>query len=238
MAADNRKSGMADGPKEPKEKRRVPKVGEITKSTGKPRRSPNAKSRPKANQTSWRRKLQVSRIKFDDIAKEIFLEAFRQNNLKMRACEQAGVSLVTVNDHLKNDLEFAEAYDQAVQDWRDYVVETAIVKIALEGVEVKKFDKDGNVVEERRDHPVQLLLAELRRVDPGYRDKSTLDVNSGGGVLVAPADMTPATWMKQQQLKNEDRKNPMLEIEHKVVETLDGDDDVVDAVPVEQVVRG
>ncbi len=246
---------MADGPKKKRGKRgqpahpthasdgrkhtpaaHVPKVGEVTKQTGKPRRSPAAKVNPKVNMSTWRRKLQQSRIKFDDNAKKVFLDAFRENNLKMRACDKAGVALSTCNEHLKNDPDFASAYDQAVQEWRDHVVDTAIVKIALEGIPRERL-KDGEVVERWTEHPVQLLLAELRRVDHGFRDKSTLEVQGGGGVLIAPADMTPAEWMEAQRLKNETRTNPMLEIENKPGETLP--DPLTGKVPeTQKVIRG
>ncbi len=227
---------MADGPKKkdgkktPPErdslgrkhtpKSHDPKGGEVTKTTGKPRRSPGAPRKPKANQATWRRKIQQSRIKFDDNAKLVFLDAFRINNLKMRACDAAGVALTTVNEHLKNDPDFAAAYDEAVQSWRDYVVDKAIVKIALEGIPRRRLDANGVVIEEWTEHPVPLLSMELKRVDHGYREKATLDVVSGGGVLIAPAHMTPEDWKDQQRLENESRTNPMLAIEGPPGETL------------------
>lgn len=225
MAAKLWQGGMADGPKKKRIKKAPPshgsdgrkhtpkssnpKVGEVTKTTGKPKRSGAPKRNPKVDTTTWRRKLQASRIKFDDVAKEIFLGAFRLNNLKMRAADQAGVALATVNEHLKNDPDFASAYDEAVAVWRDFVVDKAIVKIALEGNERRRKDKEGNVIEEWTEHPVPLLLAELKRVDHGFRESSTLDVNTGGGVLIAPSDMEPADWLALQREKNESRKSPM-----------------------------
>lgn len=43
-----------------------------------------------------------------------------------------------------------------------------------------------------REHSDRLLELDIKRVDPSYRDKSTVDLNtSGGGVMLAPAGMSP-----------------------------------------------
>lgn len=238
MATEQWRGGMADEPKKPwKEKKTPPthrsdgrkhtpkssdpKIGEITKSTGKPKRHSKGKRNAKVDQSNWRHKLQQARIKFDDVAKQVFLDTYRVNgNLKMRAADASGVALQTVNEHLKNDRDFAAAFDEATAGWRDNVVNKAIIEIALEGIQVTKFDKDGKVLEERRDHPVKLLEMELKRVDHSYRENATLDIIAGGGVLIAPAHMTPTDWMNAQEEKNKTRMNPMLE--HEPGETLEG----------------
>lgn len=61
-----------------------------------------------------------------------------------------------------------------------------------------------------REFSDNLLLAEARRVDPEYRDKSAIDLTSNGegGVLVAPPYMSPEEWVKKQEKLNESRKPP------------------------------
>ena len=52
-----------------------------------------------------------------------------------------------------------------------------------------------------RHYSDRMLELEAKRVDPSYRDKSSLDVsaNHGGGVLVAPPDTTPEQFIKMCQ---------------------------------------
>ena len=162
----------------------------------------------KADQTNWRKQLQKSRIKFDDDQKDVYLKALAGHGLKGRAAKEAGVCPQTVGDHLANDPDFAAQYAAAVDEYRAKFVDHA-TSLAYDGIEVKKYNKDGDLIEERRDYPVRLIELELKRIEPGYRDKQTIDLNAtGGGVLVAPADMTPEEWIKRQDEKNKTKQPP------------------------------
>ena len=191
-------------------KRRAPsKLGEISITTGKPRPGNAPPLNPVADQRNWRVKLLASRIKFDDPAKEIFLREFAKHGRAKHAASDAGVSVLTVLNHRKNDPDFAQAYDEASAAYRDKFVEKAIQDLAYKGTPIMKVNQvTGEVYEERRDHPVRLLELELKRVDPSFRDKHEVALTGGGGVLVVPAAMTPAEWVKDQAKKNEDRMNP------------------------------
>lgn len=167
-------------------------------------RPTTTKLNPVADTTNWRRQLMVSRLKFDDEQKEIYLRELAEHGRKGDASKAAGVSLQCTRNHIKNDPDFAEAALQAEEQYRDKIVGHA-GKLLYEGIEVKRYNKDGDLIEERRDYPIRLIELELKRVEPGYRDKQTIDVNSGGGVLVAPADMTPAEWIAQQEALNAQR---------------------------------
>jgi len=161
-----------------------------------------------ADQSNWRTKLMTSRIKFDDPQKQIYLNALATHGMKGRSAEAAGVSAQLVRDHLENDPEFQEGYASALETYRDRVVEHA-TNLALDGIEVIKYNKDGDIVERRMDYPIRLIELELKRVDPAFREKQTIDVNqSGGGVLVAPAEMTPEEWINGQQEANKDKVKP------------------------------
>lgn len=167
----------------------------------------------KANQTNWREKLQQSRIKFDDAMKERYLEALRQHNgLKTPAAAAVGVSLQTVNNHLENDPDFQEAHAAVHDEWKDTFV-AHHQNLALNGNVVRKYNKDGDLIEEKTEYPIRLIELELKKVEPGYRDKQQLDINhSGGGVLVAPADMSPEDWIKQQEEANASKEKPSTDV--------------------------
>ncbi len=193
----------------PKRKCRKVKAGEMTAS-GRLRQGLAAKVHPIADQTNWRKKLQTSRIKFDDEAKEIFLAAFAEHGRKFDAAMAAGVGTLTVSNHCKNDPDFAQAYDEAKAEYRDKFVSKVIGQLAYEGVLIER--KIGkNVIETKRDYPIRLIELELKRVDPTYRDKQEVNISGGGGVLVVPAAMTPAEWVADQAKKNEARTNPIQE---------------------------
>jgi len=172
-----------------------------TKKNGEPHPTTTGKPNPIADQTNWRNKLQQSRLKFDDGQKKVYCEALAEHGLKGRAAETAGVCRQLVANHLENDPDFLDAVSEAVDRYRDKRVEKAM-ELAFDGIEVKKYNKDGDLIETRRDHPIRLIEMELKRVEPGYREKQTVDMNFTGGVLVAPAEMTPEDWIAAEQANN------------------------------------
>lgn len=188
-----------------------------TKRTKKPTKARKLKKLPPsstgkvrgvvANQTNWRQKMQTSRIKFDDDAKQVYLEQMRSHGLKGRSAEAVGVGQNTVISHIKNDPDFAEEVTRAIQTYADKIV-THHQNLVLNGVITLKYDKLGNVVEKKHDYPIRLIELELKKVDPAYRDHQILDVKQAGGVLVAPAHMTPEEWIKKAEKDNETALSP------------------------------
>lgn len=183
----------------------------------------------RADQTGWRQKLQQSRIKFDDDQKDIYIEALEQHGLKGRAAETAGVCRQTVGDHLENDEGFKLRYGAALEKYRDTIAEEVKRRgqagwdepIFHKGVRALEpvLNPDGTTMLEDgqpiyryasiRKFSDRLLELEAKRVDPAYRDKQTIDLNqTGGGVLVAPADMTPQEWIEQQKIENAKKLAP------------------------------
>ncbi len=161
-----------------------------------------------ANQATWRVKLQQSRVKFDDLQKEIYLNELADTGLKAKAAMAAGVAIQTVANHVKNDPEFAEQVGQAVDCFRDKVVEHH-KNLLFEGEITRKYDKEGHLLEEKHSYPIRLIELELKRVDQEYRDKQTIDLNAtAGGVLVAPPETTPERWIEQQEKANANKDVP------------------------------
>lgn len=218
---------------------------------GRHKRSHAAKRNPPVDMENWRTKLRRRSIKFDDAQKELFLERYRLHGMKMRAADEADVSLQTVNNHCNNDPEFGSAVDEALQTYRDSLAEE-VTRRGRDGVFKGVYGKDGRVFEwwhdedgnpifrnketgkpvyfaeyvhmpqEMRDELLEplhgpawtkeydsgLLKMEICRVDPTYRDKTTLDLNTGGGVMIAPAGMSPEDWVAKQEAKNAERQPP------------------------------
>ena len=183
------------------------------KKDGTPYPSSTGRRRPRADQTTWREKLQQSRIKFDDDQKLIFLEHLSETGLKGSAARIAGVSLACVKNHLDNDPEFADEYDHALEDYADKIADEVKRRgqvgweepVFFKGQRVTEpvLNKDGTEALNEEGKPIlryvtvtkfsdRLLELEAKKSNPAYREKQTIDLNaSGGGVLVAPAGKTP-----------------------------------------------
>lgn len=160
-----------------------------------------------ADQTTWRVKLQQSRLKFDDDQKHVYLSQLGKHGMKGRAAEEAGVSQLTVLKHAENDPDFAEARAQATVKYRDKFVDH-ITDLSLNGVLIEKFNKDGDLLERRQEYPIPLIMMEGKRVEPNYRDKQVIDLDDlPGGVLVVPAAMSPEAYVKasEERVAEQDR---------------------------------
>lgn len=152
----------------------------------------------KVKLANWRTEIQASRLKFDDDAKARFLEHFRQFGRMGQAAEAAGVGGNTVRSHLDKDPDFAEAFQDAKDAYRDRVHETAYA-VAVEGIDEPIIGGEfkDEVVAYKKVYATNILAMELKRVDPGYKERSEVDMNVRGGVLVAPAQCSPDEWIKQ-----------------------------------------
>lgn len=210
---------MADSKKPSAKKPSKRKKGWSTRSTKNTRlKGKNATTTGKvrgvkADQINWRTKLQDGRIKFDDEQKAIYLVEMRAHGLKGRSAEAAGVTNTCVQKHRKNDPEFDEGVDEAIEFYRGYIA-AEVRRRGAEGWEEPMFfkgvrmiepvmDEKGVPVMDDKGKPVfkfatitrfsdRLLELEAKRIDPTYRDKTTIDLQgTGGGVLLAPAGMTP-----------------------------------------------
>ncbi len=158
--------------------------------------------------------LMSEKVKFDDGAKAIFLSQLADHGRLGTAARASGVTIGTVTRHIKKDTEFAELTIEALACYKDELI-AHHQDLVFNGVIKKTFDRDGKVISETTEYPIQLIMMELRKHDEGYRDKKELAVNHRGGVMVAPAEMKSiADW--------EERFSPDLSIiEGKVTEVID-----------------
>lgn len=181
-----------------------------TKTTKKCASSTGGPGNSGVDQSTWRKQLRERRIKFDDKAKQRFLEHFSKTSRMMDSAKSAGVTLNTVRSHIENDPEFAEMFEEAREAYRDRCHQHADM-LMFEGVQkpVIGGQYKDEIIAYVTEYSVALLQMELKRVDPSYKERTEIDLNAkGGGVLVAPADQTPEQWIKEQQALNEQRKMP------------------------------
>lgn len=135
----------------------------------------------------WRTVIRMSRIKFDDKAKEVFLVEYAKWGRMGEAASAAGVSSQTVRKAMEDDEEFAEAMMMQEEEYRDKLIGHH-QDLVFNGTLKKSYDRNGNLVSEERQYPIRLIELELKKHDKGYRDKQEVAVTHSGGVLVAPAE--------------------------------------------------
>jgi len=122
--------------------------------------------------------------KFTPKRKEQFLEHYKLNGLINKSAHLVDVDPETVRRHRKGDATFDDAMKTALRDFQD-TLETAAYERAVDGIETDIIQK-GVVVGTRVEYSDRLLELMLKRHIPAYRDKSQVDMNVGGGVLIVP----------------------------------------------------
>lgn len=122
-----------------------------------------------------------------------FLALLSVKGLAGKCAHAVGVSTDTTRRHRKSDPVFAEAYEEALEIYRDRIRET-VHNRAVEGWEEPVFYQ-GELVATIRKFSDRLLELHAKARVPEYRDQ--VDVNVGGGVLVVGAQMAPDEWVKQ-----------------------------------------
>lgn len=137
---------------------------------------------------TWRSRIKMSRTKFDEEAKGIFLQEYLKWGRMTESAAAAGVSTQTVRKALDDDEEFAEAMLEADGAYHDKLIDHH-QNLLFNGTEKVNYDRMGNVVSRETIYPIRLIEMELKRHDKGYREKQEIAVNHTGGVLVAPAEM-------------------------------------------------
>lgn len=145
----------------------------------------------------WRNRIKMTKTKFDDYAKGVFLQEFAKWGRMGESAAAAGVTTKCVRDHIDKDEDFAEAVLIVEQEYRDKLIGHH-QDLLFNGVEKKTYDRQGNLISEQREYPIRLIELELKKHDEGYRDKQEVKVDHTGGVLVAPAETSSIDdWEKR-----------------------------------------
>jgi len=136
----------------------------------------------------WRQRIKMSRIKFGDKEKGLFLEEFRKWGRMGESAAACGVSTQTVRKHIDEDEDFAEAVLLAEEEYKEKLIGHH-QDLIFNGTIKESYDRNGNLVSKETIYPIRLIELELKKHDHGYREKQEVAVTHSGGVLVAPSEM-------------------------------------------------
>lgn len=172
----------------------------VIRKDGKPRESNVGTSKPVVDDSNWRVKAtRRNRIKFDDAAKERYLAQLRETGRRWAAEDAAGVGRTTVDAHKRNDPVFAEACEEAADDYAT----RGLMKIeteALEGSLETRYDPEtGGVVSETRRYETRLREMFLKRYDPGYNERKHVEFSGQVGVLVTAPIQSMEDWTRMTE---------------------------------------
>lgn len=158
------------------------------------------------NPLYWRERIKRARgMAFDDTAKHAFLEAYRLSGKITIACRETGIHRDTVRKHREKDAEFEVACDLMLELHAKDIVERLEAQ-AMEGFHNDVFNaKTGDVIGTKITYETPLRVALLKRFDPdGYKDRSEVDVTSGGKIIAAPPTASVAEFEEIARKLRED----------------------------------
>ncbi len=145
----------------------------------------------------WRRRIKMSRKLLDEAGKGRFLEVYRKWGRIGDAAAAVPCSTQVVRKEIAEDEDFAEAVLMAEEEYRDKLIGHH-QDLVFNGTIKKSYDRNGNLVSEETIYPIRLIELELKKHDPGYREKQEISHKHSGGVLIAPAEMgTIDDWEKK-----------------------------------------
>ena len=150
---------------------------------------------------------QMANKKFGDEGKAKFLEVYAETGLFTYAAGCAGVSYKCVQEHLKKDPIFGEAFELAKKAYGD-LLQKEIHRRAVEGVESPIINYRDNCVVpgvKERKFSDKLLELHVKRHVPEYRDRLAIEASVNAGVLVvtSPGNITPEEWAEKFNKKKD-----------------------------------
>lgn len=118
-----------------------------------------------------------------DDDKQAFLDALSKSGLIADACIVAGIERTSPHRWRKEDPQFAQAFDDALEFAGDSLEKEARRR-AMEGVHRKRYDKDGNLISEEIVYSDTLMLALLKANKPDkFIDRSKAEISNPDGSL-------------------------------------------------------
>lgn len=137
--------------------------------------------------------------KFNDRAKEVYLETIAARGTITAACDAACVSRQCVWEHREKYPEFAEAEELARQRYRDEVVEREIQRRAIEGIDKPVYYK-GQRIDTIKEYSDTLLIFHAKRHIPEYRD-APIQITQTTTVLQVPERLAQHIEARRAMLK-------------------------------------
>ena len=134
--------------------------------------------------------------KFDDGAREKYLEAIGQSGLKMMSAKVAGVTYRAVQNYMAVHPEWKLEVDKAMNVYRDVLLKEAHRRGVKGWVEQPILNKEGEVVGERIKFSDKLLELLVKRVDPISREQVT-KVEHSGSAVIASVDIDMKDLLKK-----------------------------------------
>lgn len=131
-------------------------------------------------------------VRFDADRKARFLFNLKLTGQLQRSAQEAGISPRTVRQHLKDDPDFKEAYDEAYEDFKEGI-ETEIMRRAIMGWEEPVYQQ-GVLAGTVRKYDSRLLELLAKRHIPAYKEKQLPTDGVPIGILVVPESQGADDW--------------------------------------------
>lgn len=144
---------------------------------------------------------------------EVFCTEYSKHSRFSTAAKAVGVHVSTVKNAIKTNPVFAAMVDEAKEVYKDRIMEAVYVR-AVDGINepIIGGPNRDEIVAYKRVYSDRLLELEAKRVEPMYRDKAGIEINTGKGVLVVQGSgMTEDDWNKkysQQQVDTQAKVIP------------------------------
>lgn len=135
---------------------------------------------------------------FDADRKARFLFNLRMTGQLQRSAQGSGISPRTVRNHLKDDPDFKDAYDEAYGDFKESI-ETEIMRRAIMGWEEPVYQQ-GILAGTVRKYDSRLLELLAKRHIPAYKEKQLPTDGLPAGILVVPITQGAIDWEAQHNL--------------------------------------
>lgn len=161
----------------------------------------------------WRYVVGMQKHVFDDDAKQVFLEEYVKWGRMGEAAAACGFTPKTIRSAMESDPDFGEAVLIAEEAYKDKLIRHH-QNLIFNGQVKETYDRNGNLVSREVTYPTRLIELELKKHDPGYREKTEQTINVKRGVMIAPAEMNSIDdWEKKYGQKEMIDVTPPTEAE-------------------------
>jgi hypothetical protein len=121
---------------------------------------------------------------------------YRLTGQIQRASHESGVSPATVKEHLKSDIDFRNAADEAYGDFKESV-ESEIMRRAIMGWDEPVYQQ-GVLAGSIRKYDSRLLELLAKRHIPEYKEKFEVSGSITAGILAVPAQKAWADFVEAE----------------------------------------